>query len=217
MRKYIQIIYNMLQSKRQEAAVLLREKSADRKTIEALSDVKKTTDKMVQKAKGLHKDAVTLLRDAQLDADWDLIDETVEGLKVEIKELEDKVKLSEKTLTAAEKLAHAANMAHRSNAIYAALKPYASKSKPGPKLEPFSEMSPSRRPLPPQPGIFASMPTYALAASKPAAKPSASKEKSKKTADSFSELPPSQRKTFGGKSKRRRLNSKKQTKRNRCN
>ena len=208
----------MLRSKQQEAAVLLREKSAERKAIEALSDVKKTTDKMVQKAKVLHKDAVTLLRDAQSDTDWDLIDDMVEGLKIEIKELEENVKLYEKTLTAAEKLAHAADMAHRSNAIYAAVKPSASKSKSGPKLEPFSEMSPSRRPLPPQPGIFASMPTYAhaRATSKPAAsKPSASKEKSKKTAESFSELPPSQRKTFGGKSKRRRLSSKKQTKRNR--
>jgi hypothetical protein len=141
-------------------------------------------------------------------------------LKNEIKELEENVKMSEKTLTAAEKLAHAADMAHRSNAIYAAVKPSVSKSKSGPKLEPFSEMSPSRRPLPPQPGIFASMPTYAAtavkpSASKPAAKPSASKEKSKKTAESFSELPPSQRKTFGGKSKRRRLSNKKQTKRNR--
>jgi hypothetical protein len=207
----------MLRSKQQEAAVLLREKSAERKAIEALSDVKKTTDKMVQKAKGLHKDAEMLLSDAKSDADWDSIDEKVEGLKIEIKELEDKVKMSEKTLTAAEKLAHAVNMAHRSNVIYAAVKPSASKSKSGLKLEPFSEESPSRRPLPPQPGIFASMPTYAPAASKPAAKPSASKEKSKKTAESFSELPPSQRKTFGGKSKRRRLSNKKQTKRNRRN
>jgi hypothetical protein len=210
----------MLRSKQQEAAVLLREKSAERKAIESLGDVKKTTDKMVKKAKVLHKDAVTLLRDAQSDADWDLIDDMVEGLKIEIKELEENVKLSEKTLTAAEKLAHAADMAHRSNAIYAAVKPSASKSKSGPKLEPFSEMSPSRRPLPPQPGIFASMPTYAAtavkpSASKPVAKPSASKDKSKKTAESFSELPPSQRKTFGGKSKRRRLSNKKQTKRNR--
>ena len=207
----------MLRSKQQEAAVLLREKSAERKAIEALSDVKKTTDKMVQKAKVLHKDAEMLLSDAKSDADWDLIDEKVEGLKIEIKELEDKVKLSEKTLTAAEKLAHAVNMAHRSNVIYAAVKPYTSKSKSGLKLEPFSEESPSRRPLPPQPGIFASMPTYAPAASKPAVKPSASKEKSKKKAESFSELPPSQRKTFGGKSKRHRLSSKKQTKRNRRN
>ncbi len=165
----------MLRSKQQEAAVLLMEQSAERKAIEALSDVKKTADKMVQKAKGLHKDAEMLLSDAKSDADWDLIDEQVEGLKIEIKELEDKVKLSEKTLTAAEKLAHAANMTHRSNAIYSALKPYASKSKSGPKLEPFSEQSPSRRPLPPQPKIF------------------------------------------GGKSKRRRLSSKKQTKRNRRN
>jgi len=207
----------MLRSKQQEAAVLLREKSAERKAIEALGDVKKTTDKMVQKAKVLHKDTEMLLSDAKSDADWDSIDEKVEGLKIEIKELEDKVKLSEKTLTAAEKLAHAVNMAHRSNVIYAAVKPSASKSKSGLKLEPFSEESPSRRPLPPQPGIFASMPTYAPAASKPTAKPPASKEKSKKTAESFSELPPSQRKTFGGKSKRHRLNSKKQTKRNRRN
>jgi chaperonin cofactor prefoldin len=207
----------MLRSKQQEAAVLLREKSAERKAIEALSDVKKTTDKMVQKAKVLHKDAEMLLSDAKSDADWDLIDEKVEGLKIEIKELEDKVKMSEKTLTAAEKLAHAVNMAHRSNVIYAAVKPSVSKSKSGLKLEPFSEESPSRRPLPPQPGIFASMPTYAAAASKPAVKPPASKEKSKKKAESFSELPPSQRKTFGGKSKRRRLSSKKQTKRNRRN
>jgi hypothetical protein len=207
----------MLRSKQQEAAVLLREKSAERKAIEALSDVKKTTDKMVQKAKVLHKDAEMLLSDAKSDADWDSIDEKVEGLKIEIKELEDKVKMSEKTVTAAEKLAHAVNMAHRSNVIYAAVKPSASKSKSGPKLEPFSEMSPSRRPLPPQPGIFASMPKYAAAASKPAVKPPASKEKSKKTAESFSELPPSQRKTFGGKTKRRRLSSKKQTKRNRRN
>lgn len=186
----------MLRNKQQEAADLLKEKSAEKKALEALTDVKKTTLKMVQKAEGLHKDAAALLSNAKTEAEWELIDEGVEELMEKIKGFEKNLKLSEKTLTAAEKLAHAADMAQRSNEIYAAS--IANKPKNAVK--------------------FASAP----AGSKPVVKPSASnKTVLPSGVATVEELPPSQRplspqpKIFGGKSKRRRISSKKQTKRNR--
>ena len=230
----------MLRNKQKEAADLLKEKSAEKKALDALSDVKKTTLKMVKKAEGLHKDAAALLSDAKTEAEWELIDEGVEELMEKIKGFEKNLKLSEKTLTAAEKLAYAADMAQRSNEIYAAS--MANKSKnavkfasaptyvpaaPKPVVKPsasnkpvlpygvatVSELPPSQRPLSPR---------HKILGAPAASKPSASKQKSNKPllpygVASVSELPPSQRKTFGGKSKRHRLSSKKQTKRNRRN
>ena len=136
-------------------------------------------------------------------------------------------------MTAAEKLAYAADMAQRSHEMYAAsmsnkpkpknavkftsapvVKPSASNKPVLPSgVASVSELPPSQRPLLPRHQIF-----DAHAASKP----SASRQKSNKSVlpsgvASVSELPPSQRKTFGGKSKRRRLSSKNKMKRNRRN
>lgn len=230
----------MLRNKQKEAADLLKEQSAEKKALDALTDVKKTTLKMVKKAEGLHKDAEALLSDAKTEAEWELIDEGVEELMEKIKGFEKNLKLSEKTLTAAEKLAYAADMAQRSHEMYAAsmvnkpknavkfasaptyvpaapkpvVKPSASNKPVLPSgVASVEELPPSQRPL---------LPRHKLVGAPAASKPSVSRQKSNKPVLPYgvatvSELPQSQRKTFGGKSKRRRLSSKKQTKRNRRN
>ena len=92
-------------------------------------------------------------------------------------------------MTAAEKLAYAADMAQRSHEMYAA--------------------SMANKPKPKNAVKFTSAPVVKPSASNKPVLPSG--------VASVSELPPSQRKTFGGKSKRRRLSSKNKTKRNRRN
>ena len=235
-------MYNMLRNKQQEAADLLKEKSAEKKALEALTDVKKTTLKMVKKAEGLHKDAAALLSDAKTEAEWELIDEGMGELMEKIKGFEKNLKLSEKTLTAAEKLAYAADMAQRSNEIYAAsmankpknaVKFASAPAAPKPVVKPSASNKPvvpsgiaSVEELPPSQRQL--LPRHKFLGAPAASKPSVHKQKSIKHllpsgVASLEELPPSQRplspqpKIFGGKSKRRRISSKKQTKRNRRN
>ena len=88
----------MLRNKQQEAAVLSRERSAENKALDALTEVKKTTLKMVKKAEGLHKDAEALLSDAKTEAERELIDEGMEELMEKIKVFEKNSKLSEKNI-----------------------------------------------------------------------------------------------------------------------